>query len=53
MRFLTSVRYVSLHKNVLTKDETDYRAMIQNSQKCGIDDVIDDITGPGSILKET
>ena len=43
----------SLHENVLTKDETDYMAMIQNSQKCGIDDVIDDITGPGSILKET
>lgn len=43
----------SLHENVLTPDETDFMAMIQNSQKCNIGNIIVDITGEGSILKET
>lgn len=43
----------SLHDNVLTRDETDFMAMIQNSQKCKIPDIVEDITVAGSILKET
>lgn len=44
----------SLHDNVLTtEDETDYMAIIQNSEKCSIEDLIKGVTVAGSILKET
>ena len=43
----------SLHDNVLTPDPTDYMAVVQDTKKCSISNIIDDITGEGSILKET
>ena len=38
---------------MLTEDETDYMAIIQNGRKCSIEDLIHGITGEGSILRGT
>ena len=43
----------ALFDNPLTPDPTDYRAVVQNRQKRTIDELVDRIAIPGSILKRT
>jgi hypothetical protein len=44
---------ISLLDNKLTPNPVDCRAMVQNRKKKRIKDLVDQITGPGSILKDT
>ena len=43
----------SLHDNVLTPDPLDHMAVVQDTPKCTTQDLVEDITGEGSILKPT
>lgn len=43
----------SLHDNVLTPDPDDRMAIVQDTTKCTVNDLVEDITGEGSILKPT
>ncbi len=43
----------ALHDNVLTPDPNDAMAIVQDTKKCTLDDLVQDVTGTGSILKET
>ncbi len=43
----------SLQDNPLTPDPTDFMATVQDNEKCTIDELIEEITGDGSILKDT
>lgn len=42
-----------LYDNPVTPDPTDYMAVVQDSEKVTVEDLIEEITVPGSILKET
>lgn len=46
------VKY-SLFDNPVTPDPDDCKAIVQDAEKIGIDDLIDDVTTEGSILKRT
>ena len=43
----------SLYDNPITPDPTDFMAVVQDSEKVTVEELIKDVTVPGSILKET
>ncbi len=43
----------SLYDNPITPDPTDFMAVVQDSEKVTVEELIKEVTVPGSILKET